>query len=256
MQITKPTSTRKTILLAFFAAGLVTGSLTAKADDYNNGPTAAARAAAAANQAVASNSATAAQQAANAQLSPEVIAAAKAAIAAANGQQQDAAPVPESRVQRAQKLLSNVTDKASDVVLGALNYIGVRYKYGGNSPDSGLDCSAFVRYVFQDTLKLMLPRTAAEMSQVGESIAKTDLKPGDLVFFNTMRRSFSHVGIYIGGDKFVHAPATGGKIRVEDLRESYWSARYNGARRVETLKTSADVGSRVEQIFKGDHSPM
>jgi len=164
------------------------------------------------------------------------------------------AAVEESRVQRAQKLLSNVTDKASDVVLGALNYIGVRYKYGGNTPDSGLDCSGFVRYVFQDTLNFMLPRRSEEMSQVGERIAKTDLKPGDLVFFNTMRRSFSHVGIYIGGDKFVHAPATGGKIRVETLSESYWSARYNGARRVETLKASADL-SRVEQIFKNDH-PM
>lgn len=228
---TTPPRIRKTLLLAFTAAGLVTASLTAKADDYNNGPTAAARAAAAANQ--ASNA------------SPNI----------ANVTTDAAQPVvEESRVQRAQKLLSNVTDKASDVVLGALNYIGVRYKYGGNTPDSGLDCSGFVRYVFQDTLNFMLPRRSEEMSQVGERIAKTDLKPGDLVFFNTMRRSFSHVGIYIGGDKFVHAPATGGKIRVEDLRESYWSARYNGARRVETLKASAEL-TRVEQLFKNDH-PM
>ncbi|VVE24983.1 Murein DD-endopeptidase MepH [Pandoraea aquatica] len=231
---TKPPRTRKTLLLAFTAAGLVTASLTAKADDYNNGPTAAARAAAAAIQ--ASNA------------SPNTANVTTVATDAAQP------VVEESRVQRAQKLLSNVTDKASDVVLGALNYIGVRYKYGGNTPDSGLDCSGFVRYVFQDTLNFMLPRRSEEMSQVGERIAKTDLKPGDLVFFNTMRRSFSHVGIYIGGDKFVHAPATGGKIRVEDLRESYWSARYNGARRVETLKASAEL-TRVEQLFKNDH-PM
>ncbi|MDR3399588.1 MAG: C40 family peptidase [Pandoraea sp.] len=231
MQTTTPSRTRKTLLLAFTAAGLVTASLTAKADDYNNGPSAAARAAAAAIQ--ASNA------------SPNTT---------TNVADAPQAAVEESRVQRAQKLLSNVTDKASDVVLGALNYIGVRYKYGGNTPDSGLDCSGFVRYVFQDTLNFMLPRRSEEMSQVGERIAKTDLKPGDLVFFNTMRRSFSHVGIYIGGDKFVHAPATGGKIRVEDLRESYWSARYNGARRVETLKASAEL-TRVEQLFKNDH-PM
>ncbi|UVA81462.1 C40 family peptidase [Pandoraea commovens] len=231
---TKPPRTRKTLLLAFTAAGLVTASLTAKADDYNNGPTAAARAAAAAIQ--ASNA------------SPNTANVTTVSTDAAQP------VVEESRVQRAQKLLSNVTDKASDVVLGALNYIGVRYKYGGNTPDSGLDCSGFVRYVFQDTLNFMLPRRSEEMSQVGERIAKTDLKPGDLVFFNTMRRSFSHVGIYIGGDKFVHAPATGGKIRVEDLRESYWSARYNGARRVETLKASAEL-TRVEQLFKNDH-PM
>ncbi|SUA89059.1 C40 family peptidase [Pandoraea pulmonicola] len=232
---TIPPRTRKTLLLAFTAAGLVTASLTAKADDYNNGPTAAARAAAAANQAAS----------ASASASTSTLNVATDAPQAA---------VEETRVQRAQKLLSNVTDKASDVVLGALNYIGVRYKYGGNTPDSGLDCSGFVRYVFQDTLNFMLPRRSEEMSQVGERIAKTDLKPGDLVFFNTMRRSFSHVGIYIGGDKFVHAPATGGKIRVEDLRESYWSARYNGARRVETLKASAEL-TRVEQLFKNDH-PM
>ncbi|VVE67628.1 Murein DD-endopeptidase MepH [Pandoraea anapnoica] len=231
---TKPPRTRKTLLLAFTAAGLVTASLTAKADDYNNGPTAAARAAAAAIQASNASSNTA-----------------NVTTVATDAAQP---VVEESRVQRAQKLLSNVTDKASDVVLGALNYIGVRYKYGGNTPDSGLDCSGFVRYVFQDTLNFMLPRRSEEMSQVGERIAKTDLKPGDLVFFNTMRRSFSHVGIYIGGDKFVHAPATGGKIRVEDLRESYWSARYNGARRVETLKASAEL-TRVEQLFKNDH-PM
>ncbi|VVD97782.1 Murein DD-endopeptidase MepH [Pandoraea communis] len=236
MQTTTPSRTRKTLLLAFTAAGLVTASLTAKADDYNNGPSPTARAAAAAIQAAnASQNATA-----------------NAATAGMSDVPQ--AAVEESRVQRAQKLLSNVTDKASDVVLGALNYIGVRYKYGGNTPDSGLDCSGFVRYVFQDTLNFMLPRRSEEMSQVGERIAKTDLKPGDLVFFNTMRRSFSHVGIYIGGDKFVHAPATGGKIRVEDLRESYWSARYNGARRVETLKASAEL-TRVEQLFKNDH-PM
>jgi len=241
---TKPKRTRKTLLLAFTAAGLVTASLTAKADDYNNGPTAAARAAAAAIQAASQNS----------QSSQSASTSNAASMQAISGSDVPMAAVEESRVQRAQKLLSNVTDKASDVVLGALNYIGVRYKYGGNTPDSGLDCSGFVRYVFQDTLNFMLPRRSEEMSQVGERIAKTDLKPGDLVFFNTMRRSFSHVGIYIGGDKFVHAPATGGKIRVETLSESYWSARYNGARRVETLKASADL-SRVEQIFKNDH-PM
>lgn len=242
---TKPKRTRKTLLLAFTAAGLVTASLTAKADDYNNGPSAAARAAAAAIQAASQNS----QSSQSASTSSTA-----ASMSAISGSDVPMAAVEESRVQRAQKLLSNVTDKASDVVLGALNYIGVRYKYGGNTPDSGLDCSGFVRYVFQDTLNFMLPRRSEEMSQVGERIAKTDLKPGDLVFFNTMRRSFSHVGIYIGGDKFVHAPATGGKIRVETLSESYWSARYNGARRVETLKASADL-SRVEQIFKNDH-PM
>lgn len=162
---------------------------------------------------------------------------------------------PLSRVcNRRKNSFSNVTDKASDVVLNALQFIGVRYSYGGNTPESGLDCSGFVRYVFQNTASMMLPRRSEEMSRVGERIAQNDLKPGDLVFFNTMRRSFSHVGIYIGGDKFVHAPSTGGKIRVEDIRQSYWMSRYNGARRVESLAGNAEL-TRVETLFKNER-PM
>ena len=129
--------------------------------------------------------------------------------------------------------LSGMASKAGDVVVGALNMIGVRYRWGGNTPDSGLDCSGFVRYVFQDTLGMTLPRRAEEMSRVGEKVRVSELKPGDLVFFNTMRRSFSHVGIYIGDNKFVHSPSTGSTIRVDDMDNSYWEKRYTGARRVE-----------------------
>nr|WP_245916307.1 C40 family peptidase [Candidatus Pandoraea novymonadis] len=157
----------------------------------------------------------------------------------------------ESRVQQAQKLLSNVSDKASDVVLNALQFIGVRYSYGGNTPESGLDCSGFVRYVFQNAASMMLPRRSEEMSRVGKRVARNELKPGDLVFFNTMRRSFSHVGIYIGGDKFVHSPSTGGKIRVENISQSYWMSRYNGARRVESLASNCEL-TRVETLFKNE----
>jgi cell wall-associated NlpC family hydrolase len=119
--------------------------------------------------------------------------------------------------------LSGMAGKASDVVVGALNMIGVRYRWGG-----------FVRYVFQDTLGLALPRRSEEMSRVGEKVRISDLKPGDLVFFNTMRRTFSHVGIYIGGNKFVHSPSTGSTIRVDNLDDRYWETRFNGGRRVET----------------------
>ena len=108
----------------------------------------------------------------------------------------------------AKSFLAGMAGKAGDVVVGALNMIGVRYRWGGNSPDSGLDCSGFVRYVFQDTLGMPLPRRAEEMSRVGEKVSMSNLKPGDLVFFNTMRRTFSHVGIYIGDNKFVHSPST------------------------------------------------
>lgn len=165
--------------------------------------------------------------------------------------QSDAVPNMSTRAASAHQFLSNVADKAGEVVSGALNMIGVRYKWGGNTPDSGLDCSGFVRYVFNDTLGFLLPRRAEEMSRVGERVARNDLQPGDLVFFNTMRRTASHVGIYVGNDKFVHAPATGGKIRVEDLREAYWSRRYDGARRIEQLTGVSDL-TRIEQIFKRD----
>src|SRR6202042_2212693 len=134
----------------------------------------------------------------------------------------------------ARSFLSGMAGKAGDVVVGALNMIGVRYRWGGNTPDSGLDCSGFVRYVFQDTLGMTLPRRAEEMSRVGEKVRVSELKPGDLVFFNTMRRSFSHVGIYIGDNKFVHSPSTGSTIRVDDMDSGYWEKRFTGARRVET----------------------
>ncbi|KND55219.1 Lipoprotein spr precursor [Candidatus Burkholderia verschuerenii] len=147
----------------------------------------------------------------------------------------------------AKSFLSGVASKAGDVVVGALNMIGVRYRWGGNTPDSGLDCSGFVRYVFQDTLGMTLPRRAEEMSRVGEKVRVSDLKPGDLVFFNTMRRSFSHVGIYIGDNKFVHSPSTGSTIRVDDLDDGYWEKRFTGARRIENAQPmdASDLRQRV-----------
>ncbi len=150
---------------------------------------------------------------------------------------------------------SHVATKAGDLVMNALGLIGVRYRFGGNSPESGLDCSGFVRYVFNDTFGFMLPRRSVEMSQVGTDVAVNDLKPGDLVFFNTMRRTFSHVGIYIGDNKFVHAPSTGSKIRVDDMRASYWVTRYNGARRIDDSQRGANaesMGGMVETLKRFD----
>jgi len=154
----------------------------------------------------------------------------------------------------AKAFLSGMAGKAGDVVVGALNMIGVRYRWGGNTPDSGLDCSGFVRYVFQDTLGMNLPRRAEEMSRVGEKVSMSNLKPGDLVFFNTMRRTFSHVGIYIGDNKFVHSPSTGSTIRVDDLDSSYWEKHFTGARRIETSFTpdqQQDLKQRVSAQFDG-----
>lgn len=154
----------------------------------------------------------------------------------------------------AKSFLSGMAGKAGDVVVSALNMIGVRYRWGGNSPDSGLDCSGFVRYVFQDTLGMSLPRRAEEMSRVGEKVSMSNLKPGDLVFFNTMRRTFSHVGIYIGDNKFVHSPSTGSTVRVDDLDSGYWEKRFTGARRLEsTFPMSAeDLRQRVRATIGDD----
>jgi hypothetical protein len=122
--------------------------------------------------------------------------------------------------------------RGTELVLRALSLLGVNYKFGGNSPDTGLDCSGLVRHVFREAAGMVLPRRAEEISRAGETIDTTQLQPGDLVFYNTLRRTFSHVGIYIGNGQFVHAPSRGGGVRVEQMSESYWSKRFNGARRV------------------------
>lgn len=120
----------------------------------------------------------------------------------------------------------------NDVAVYALSLSDTPYRYGGNTPESGFDCSGFVRHVYQHTLGLSLPRTSHEMSRVGEPQKASRLQPGDLVFYNTLHRAYSHVGIYIGEGKFVHSPRAGSSVRVENMNESYWLARYNGARRI------------------------
>ena len=129
-------------------------------------------------------------------------------------------------------LFERYRSNAKDLVLKGLELVGIKYRRGGTDPDSGLDCSGFVQLVFKDAIGMLLPRTAKEQSQVGDIIDKKELKPGDLVFFNTMRRAFSHVGIYLGDNRFMHAPRSGSEIRIEDMRQSYWVRRYNGARRL------------------------
>jgi len=121
---------------------------------------------------------------------------------------------------------------AQDVALYALGLIGVNYKFGGNSPETGLDCSGLVWHVFQEVTGVSLPRTAREMSSLGAKVTIADLKPGDLVFFNTRRFAFSHVGIYLGDNRFVHAPSRGSDVRIASLDQSYWQKHFNGARRV------------------------
>ncbi|MES2424487.1 MAG: C40 family peptidase [Pseudomonadota bacterium] len=125
-------------------------------------------------------------------------------------------------------------DHASDLVAGAMGFLGVPYKRGGTSVETGFDCSGFVRAMYERSIGLLLPRRAEQQAAATQQISATDLRPGDLVFFNTMRRAFSHVGIYVGDGQFIHSPASGGVVRVEDMRQAYWEKRFDGARRVRT----------------------
>ena len=137
-------------------------------------------------------------------------------------------------------LIRRVHDQASDMVVSAMNFIGVRYRRGGTSAETGFDCSGFTRYVFEMSLGLVLPRRADEQAAMPGlvKVERSDLKPGDLVFFNTMRRTFSHVGIYIGDNRFVHAPSHGKDVRTDDLTFAYWAKRFTGARRAELPATA------------------
>ena len=126
--------------------------------------------------------------------------------------------------------------KASELVMQAMGLLGVPYKRGGTSEEKGFDCSGFVRHMYEKSVGLVLPRRAEEQAKVTEEISRSELKPGDLVFFNTLKRTFSHVGIYVGDGKFIHAPRLGKAVRVDDMREDYWQQRFNGARRVQVDK--------------------
>ena len=132
----------------------------------------------------------------------------------------------------ASEAAGKVWSGAQDVAMYALGLIGVSYKFGGESPDTGLDCSGLVRHVFQEVTGVSLPRTSREMSALGTKVRPGDLKPGDLVFFNTRRFAFSHVGIYLGDNRFVHAPSRGSEVKIASIDQSYWQKHFNGARRV------------------------
>lgn len=164
----------------------------------------------------------------------------------------EVASVYDTAVNSSRSFLSGLAGKTGNIVTSALDMIGVRYRWGGNSPDSGLDCSGFVRYVFKDTLGLVLPRRAEEMGQIGERVSMNDLKPGDLVFFNTMHRAFSHVGIYIGNNRFVHSPSTGSTVRVDNLDASYWENHFTEARRVVETNSQQQEFKRVNATFTGN----
>ena len=127
----------------------------------------------------------------------------------------------------------SVSNTASELVVTAMGFLGVPYKRGGNTFETGFDCSGFVRSIYQQTVGLILPRKAEQQAAATQQIEKSELQPGDLVFFNTLRRTFSHVGIYVGEGKFIHSPSAGSEVRVEDMQKAYWAHRFDGARRVQ-----------------------
>jgi cell wall-associated NlpC family hydrolase len=130
--------------------------------------------------------------------------------------------------------ISAKLDTAQEVMMSALSLTGIKYTYGGSSPETGFDCSGFVRYVFQQAAGLSLPHGALALSRLGQPVAMDQLQPGDLVFFNTLKSAFSHVGIYLGNKRFIHAPSSGGGIHIVSMGETYWAKRFDGARRLQS----------------------
>ena len=138
-------------------------------------------------------------------------------------------------------IAGKIREQASDMVVTAMNFLGVKYRRGGSDADVGFDCSGFTRHVFEMSAGLALPRRADEQAKAPGlvPVRRNELQPGDLVFFNTLKRTFSHVGIYVGDGKFIHSPRPGGEVRVEDMGFAYWKKRFTGARRAELPDVAA-----------------
>ena len=141
-------------------------------------------------------------------------------------------PVEGGLLGQAKSTVATVWGGAQDVAMFALGLIGVEYRFGGNTPEEGLDCSGLVRHVFQQVTGVSLPRTSKEMSRVGAPIAVAELKVGDLVFFDTRRFAYSHVGIYLGDQRFIHAPSRGSEVEIARMSDGYWRKHFSGARRL------------------------
>jgi len=169
-----------------------------------------------------------------------------AAPAGATAKHAQTDPLPDSGVLRS----------AQDLAIYALGLIGVDYRYGGSSPERGLDCSGLVRYVFQEVVGVTLPRTAREIARLGGRVAPGDLQAGDLVFFNTRSSPFSHVGIYLGDNRFIHAPHRGGEVEIVAMSQRYWQQRYDGARRLVGALPGLIPSARAERLGAPAPPPM
>ena len=159
-------------------------------------------------------------------------AAAAQAAPAPVGDDMDSLLAEKGLLARIDQVRQSVGVHASELVFTAMGFLGAPYRRGGSTAETGFDCSGFVKSMYEQTVGLVLPRKASQQAAATQKIDRADLQPGDLVFFNTMRRTFSHVGIYIGEGKFIHSPKPGSEVRVEDMGLAYWKRRFDGARRV------------------------
>ncbi|QGZ61606.1 C40 family peptidase [Paraburkholderia acidisoli] len=142
-----------------------------------------------------------------------------------------------------------------EISIQAMGLVGIPYRWGGNTPDSGFDCSGLVKYVMLRSASVDLPRTTAEMSTRGESIEPDEIAPGDLVFFNTTGRPHSHVGIYVGKLRFVNAPSTGGTVRLDYLTNPYWAKHFDGIRRMAPPKRTPFDSPTYEASAPAERTP-
>ncbi len=121
-------------------------------------------------------------------------------------------------------------EQANEIVLFALSLMDTGYRFGGKNPEAGLDCSGMVSYIVEQVAGKRLPHNAAQIAAITQPVERSSLRPADLVFFNTSGKTYSHMGIYLGEGRFIHAPSTRGSVRIERLDSSYFAARYTGAR--------------------------
>lgn len=144
-------------------------------------------------------------------------------------------------------------DRASQLLMAALGHSGAKYRLGGTSRETGFDCSGFVQQMYHQAVGLKLPRDTASQAAATQAIDVAHLAPGDLVFFNTRRRAHSHVGIYMGEGKFIHAPRTGQSVRVENMNARYWKKRFDGARRVALLHEDSPAAAPLPLLSSLAH---
>ncbi|MYN13436.1 hypothetical protein GSY71_09825 [Pusillimonas sp. TS35] len=148
--------------------------------------------------------------------------------------------------------ISHAQASSPTMVATALSLIGTKYRFGGDEPESGFDCSGLVVYAAEQSLGLKLPRRSRDLAHAGKAVEHDELKRGDLVFFNTRGHRFSHVGIYLGNRKFVHAPRSGAVVRVENMDITYWAKRYNGARRLAAASNTLAVDTAIDTASTTD----